>query len=32
MNSTSQQIGHGYTLSGTLWNKKTIQSQVRKQI
>jgi hypothetical protein len=31
MNTTGNSIGHGYTLSSNLWNKKTISSQIRKQ-
>lgn len=31
MNTTGNNIGHGYTLSGNLWNKKAISSQIRKQ-
>ncbi len=31
IHTTTNQTGHGYTLSGNIWNKKTVSSQIRKQ-
>ncbi len=31
LNTSTNQVGHGYTLSGTIWNKKSGSSQIRKQ-
>jgi hypothetical protein len=31
MNSTTGQIGHGYTMSGNIWSKRSNIAQIKKQ-